>query len=282
MQHLRQFNAALASTILLTAFTTLAAAQGLKTAQEIMEFSASKTAAYKTWSADCGQVMNMMGSPVAMNGQIVQKLPRNMWMQFTLPVMGQQTKITTIMGADGIMWQVTQVGGQPQIMKIDMNRIGSNAFAQVGMSANPMDQFNPSKQWEESKRLYDFSVGKSVQLEGQPMYVLDGTWKQAALTNQATARFANIIGKIRVFIGQNDGFMHRMEQYDKSKTNTFMTMEFRNVKFNPVVPDSTFAYSPPPGAPVMDMTPMVEMQMRGQSFAPPPVPSTPTPEPSIP
>jgi len=290
MQRFHQVNATLATSILLMAFATVAGAQGLKTAQEIVDFSASKTSAYKTWSADCNQVVNMMGSQVAMNGQMVQKLPHSMWMQLDMPMMGQQSKLTTIMGQDGIMWQVVQTDAQPQIMRIDMNRIGSNTFAQTGLSINPLDQFNPSKQWELSKALYDFTVAKAEQFEGQPMYVLEGTWKQAALTNQQVARLASLVGKMRVLIGQNDGFMHRLEQYDKSKTNSFMTMEFKNLKFNPDVPDSTFVYRPPTNAPVMDMTPMVEMQMRAQSTAttpprapaPPATPPAPAAKPSTP
>jgi outer membrane lipoprotein-sorting protein len=276
MQRFHQVNATLAASILLMAFAAVAGAQGLKTAQEIVDFSASKTSAYKTWSGDCNQVVNMMGSQVAMNGQMVQKLPHSMWMQLDMPMMGQQSRLTTIMGQDGIMWQVVQTGAQPQIMKIDMNRIGSNTFAQTGMNINPLDQFNPSKQWELSKTLYDFTVARSEQLEGQPMYVLEGTWKQAALTNQQVARLASVVGKMRVLIGQDDGFMHRMEQYDKSKTNSLMTMEFKNLKFNPDVPDSTFVYRPPTNAPVMDMTPMVEMQLRAQS-ATTPSPRAPAP-----
>ena len=287
MQRFHQASTTLAASILLMVFATLASAQGLKTVQEIMDFSTSKTAGYKTWSADCNQVMNMMGTEMTMNGQVVQKSPRSMRMQLNMPMMGQQGQLTTIMGRDGIMWQIVQVGTQPQIMKIDMNKIGSNTFAMAGMSANPLDQFDPTKQWEASKNLYDFKVGRPEQFDGQPMYVLEGTWKQAALTNQQVARVASLIGRVRMFIGQNDGFTHRAEQYEKSGTNSFMTIEFRNVKFNPVVPDSTFVYSPPTNAPVMDMTPMVEMQMRGQKSAAEiavPAPSLPTPteEPSTP
>ncbi len=277
MQRFRQVNTTLATSILLMAFTAVAGAQGLKSVQEIMDFSASKTSAYKTWSADCSQVVNMMGSQVAMNGLMVQKLPHSVWMQFNMPMVGQQSKLTAVMGQDGIMWQVVQTGEQPQIMKIDMNRIGSNTFAQTGLTINPLDQFDPGKQWQLSKTMYDFTVAKAEQFEGQPMYVLEGTWKQAALTNQQVARLASLVGKMRVLIGQNDGFVHRMEQYDKSKTNSFMTMEFKNLKFNPDVPDSTFVYRPPTNAAVMDMTPMVEMQMRAQNAAttPPQAPATP-------
>lgn len=267
----------LATSILLMAFATAARAQGLKTTQEIVNFSTSKMSAYKTWSADYNQTMNVMGSRMAMTGQVVQKPPRRVWMQLDMPVMGQQTKMTMTMGQDGVMWQVVQMGGQNQIVKMDMNKISSNTFAQAGLNGNPLDQFDPSKQWEIAKAMCDFTVVKGEQLEGQPMYVLEGTWKQAALTNEEMAAVAATTGRMRAFVGQNDGFTHRMEHYDKSKTNLVMAMEFKNMKFNQDVPDSTFVYRPPAGAQVMDMTPMVEMQMRARNKTPTPAPTPPAP-----
>ena len=116
MQRFHQVNTTLVTSILLVAFATVAGAQGLKTVQEIMDFSASKTSAYKTWSADCNQVVNMMGSQVAMNGQMVQKLPHSMWMQFNMPMMGQQSKLTTVMGQDGIMWQMCSMQSSSKML----------------------------------------------------------------------------------------------------------------------------------------------------------------------
>jgi outer membrane lipoprotein-sorting protein len=110
------------------------------------------------------------------------------------------------------------------------------------------------------------------------MYVLDGTFKKAALTNQQVATIAAMVGKTRIYVGQSDGFVHRLEQYDKSMTNLVMSMEFKNLKFNPDVPDSTFVYQPPANAQVMDITQM--MSQRGQppsGGAPPPDSSAPPP-----
>jgi hypothetical protein len=155
------------------------------------------------------------------------------------------------------MWQVMKMGTQQQIMKMDMNKLGSNAMAQAGMQGNPLDQFDPAKQLETTKGMCDLNVGATRELEGQPMYVLEGALKQAALTNQQLATMAAMVGKTRVFIGQTDGFVHRLEQYDKSQTNMVMAMEFKNLKFNLDIADSTFVYHPPPNAQVADMTQMM-------------------------
>jgi len=207
-------------------------------------------ATYKTWSADYTQNMNMMGSQMTINGQMVQKPPRKIWLNLEMPMMGQQGKMQMVMGDDGIMWQVMDMGGQHQIMKMDMNRITSNSAAATGLKINPLEQLDPSKQWEASKQMYDFHVIKGRELDGQPMYVMEGTWKQSALTNRSLAAVPSQVGKMRVTIGQSDGFVHRMEQYDKSLTNIVMAMEFTNLKFNTAVPDSLFIYQPPTNAPV--------------------------------
>jgi len=242
---------------------TLARAEGLNTAQGIMDFSTAKSSEYKTWTADYTQTMSMMGAEVRSTGQMIHQEPGKMWIHIDTPVMGQQTKITMVMGPDHILWQAMEMGGQHQISKIDMNRIASNMTGRAGSQLDPLARFDPNKQWTTSREMFDFAVANPQTVDGQPMYVLDGRWKASALTNAQTAMAASMIGKSRMFIGQKDGFLHRLEQFDKSGTNLVMSMDFKNVKFNMDVPDSTFIYQPPAGASVMDMTPMVEMQMGG-------------------
>jgi outer membrane lipoprotein-sorting protein len=277
-QRIRMF----AACLFIIAFATAANAQGLKTAQGIIDFSTAKSSDYKTWSADYTQTMSMMGSQMNISGRMIQKQPRKMWMQMDMPMMGEQGKMTMVLGTNGILWQVMDMGPQHQIMKIDMNKIASNTAGQAGSQIDPLAQMDPSKQWAASRDMFDFTVAKPQPIDGQPMYVMHGRWKPAALTNQQTAMAAAMIGSSRVFIGQKDGFLHRMEQFDKSGTNLVMAMEFKNLKFNDEVPDSTFAYQPPANAQVTDMTPMVEMQMRGKTTAQTPPPSASKPAPASP
>jgi len=246
---------ALAASLFMVTSATLAAAEGLKTPQEVLDFAASKMPTYKTWSADYSQDMNVMGNKVAMNGQVVQKPPHRVWMQVGMPVMGQQTQMTMVMGQDGVIWQAVKMGSQQQVMKMDVNKLDSKALAAAGLKGNPVDQFDPGKQLETTREMCDFNLVGGKELDGQPMYELDGTWKAAVLTNQQMAAEAALVGKTRVFIGQTDGFVHRLEQYDKSQTNLVMAMEFKNLKFNQDVPDTIFVYHPPPNTRVMDITP---------------------------
>ncbi len=277
MQRFHRTMITLTACIAIAASAVVASAQGLKTTQQIVDFAESKTAAYKSWSADYIQSMSMFGTHMDVNGTVVQKAPHRVRMQLDMPVMGQHSQMTMVLGQDGVMWQVMKMGTQQQIMKMDMNKLGSNVLAQAGMQRNPLDQFNPAKQLDITRDMCDLNVGAAGALQGQPMYVLEGPMKPAALTNAQLAALAAMVGKTRVFVGQTDGFVHRLEQFDKSQTNLVMAMEFKNLKFNQDVPDSTFVYQPPPDAQVMDITQM--MQQRAQppagDVAPPSSPPPP-------
>lgn len=265
--------------VLIAASAIVASAQGLKTPQQVIDYAESKTAALKSWTADYAQSMSMFGNQMQINGSVVQKPPHRVWMQLDMPIMGQHSQMTMVMGQDGIMWQIMKMGTQQQIMKMDINKLGSNVLAQAGVQGNPLDQFDPAKQLETTKGMCDFNLGVPRELEGQPMYVLEGALKQTALTNQQMATMAAMVGKTRVFIGQTDGFVHRLEQYDKSQTNLIMAMEFKSLKFNTDVADSTFLYHPPPDAQVVDITQMIAQRAQQQGgdvtapTSPPPPPA---------
>ena len=285
MKYFRQGTAIAIASFFAIGFTAkVASAEELKTAEEIMGFSSAKMATYKTWSADYTQSMSMMGSSMAINGQLLQKLPRKMWMQLEMPMMGKRGKMTMILGDDDIMWQVMEMGPQTQIMKLDVAKVLSDTVNLTGPKFNPLDQMDPSKHWETTKEMYDYQKVDAREGDGQGVYVMEGLLKPGAVTNQQLAAEAARVGKVRASIGQGDGFIRRLAQYDKSQTNIIMSMEFKNVKFNPDIPDATFVYQPPADAKVTDMTPMVEMQMRARQGATTPAApeSTPPPAPPVP
>jgi outer membrane lipoprotein-sorting protein len=285
MKCFRQGTAIAIASLFTIRFTVgVATAEELKTAEQIMGFSSAKVATYKTWSADYTQSMSMLGAPMTINGRLLQKLPRKMWMQLEMPMMGQKGKMTMILGDDGIMWQIMETGPQPQIMKVDVSRIYSNTMNLTGAKFNPIDQMDPSKHWVATKEMYDYRKVDARERDGQGVYVMEGLLKPGAVTNQQMAAEAARVGKMRASIGQSDGFIHRLEQYDKSLTNVIMTMEFKNLKFNVDIPDATFIYRPPADAKVTDMTPMVEMQMRARQGAGTPAApeSVPPPAPPVP
>lgn len=261
----------------LTAF--VASAEELKTAAEIIAFSSAKMATYKTWSADYTQSLGLPGGSITMNARMIEKLPRKMWLQLDMPMTGQKGKMTMFLGDDGILWRIMETGPQAQITKLDVNRILSDTVNRPGGRFDPLVQMDPTRRWAVTRELYDFQAVSPQPADGQGVYVIEGLLKASAVTNEQIAAEVAKVGKVHVSIGRGDGFLRRLEQYDQSSTNLIMAMEFRNLKLNLDVPDSTFIYQPPADAQVMDTTPMMEMQLRArEGESAPPASSAPKPK----
>ncbi len=253
-------------------------AEELKTASEIIAFSSAKMASYKTWSADYTQNLGLPGGAMTMNARMIQTRPRKLWLQLDMPMTGQKGKLTMIAGDDGILWRIMETGPQSQIVKLDVNRILSNTVNTAGGRFDPLEQMDPTRRWEVTKDLYEFHVANPQPADGQSVYVMEGLLKASAVTNQQVAAEVAKVGKVRVSIGREDGFLRRLEQYDQSSTNLIMAMEFKNLKLNLDVPESTFVYRPPADAQVVDTTPMMEMQLRAREReSAPPAPAAPKP-----
>jgi outer membrane lipoprotein-sorting protein len=258
------------------AVALVAYAQELKSADGIFNFSTAKMTSYKTWSGDIVQTMNMFGSEVATKGSITQKQPRKMRMQTDMPMMGQQMKM--VLGDDGMY-----VAGNGDA--------GRQAGYQNGHGQSSKQRDGPDRNKSRSTQGHGPEPAMGGQqgndgfrrkghrdLHGEPMYVVEGAWKQDALTNKQVAAMAGLLGKTVICIGQKDGFVHRYEQYAKTSTNMIMSMEFSNLKFNEDIPDDSFKYQPPPGVPVMDMAQMGVGAAGGrpsQPVIPPPPPIPP-------
>jgi outer membrane lipoprotein-sorting protein len=260
------------------AVALVAYAQELKSPDGIFNFSTAKMTGYKTWSGDIVQTVNMFGSEVTTKGSITQKQPRKMRVQMDMPMMSQQMKMKMVMGDDGIMWQEMETTGGKQVIKMDMAKVLSNAMARTGIKLDPLKAMDPSQQWAVNREMMDYAAQGSRDLHGEPMYVLEGNWKQDALTNKQVAAVTASLGKMVVYVGQKDGFVHRYEQYGKSGTNVIMSMEVSNLKFNEDVSDDSFKYQPPPGVQVMDMTQMGAGATGGRRSQP----AIPTPPPTPP
>ena len=244
--------------LLVAAFMAVAVhgADTPKTAEDVIEFSSAKMAGYKAWSAEVKQSMNMMGMPMTLDGQTWFKMPRFVRTEMKMPVIGSLGKITIVLGADGMMWQEMDMLGQKKVMKMDMSQLSSNLAAQTGQKMDFIQNPDPTRQWENSQQFMKFTFAPGTTIENQPMWVLEGTPKTDAVTNAAAGAQVAQMGKLRLYVGQQDGFTHRIEQLDKTKNTVNVTMEFSKIKFNEKLADSMFQYKPPSGIEVMDITDM--------------------------
>lgn len=243
-----------------------ARAEEIRSAETVIQNATAKASAYKTWTADYVQTMSMLGSEMNIRGQIAHKAPQRMRLEMDLPMMGQSAKMKVVTGADGIMWQEMNMAGQLRVMKTDTRQLADDA-GKMGLNSDPLQGMDPAKQWEQSRLLMDLTLLPPAELHGQAMHVIRGDWKPAVLTNQQTAAAARMFGTTRMYLGQEDGFLHKTEMWDAAGSNVVMSMEFRNLQFNTDIPDSAFQYEPPAGVPVVDLT-TVAGQMQPGAPAP--------------
>ncbi|MCX7887850.1 MAG: hypothetical protein N3B01_11440 [Verrucomicrobiae bacterium] len=239
-----------------------------QTVEDVMKFAAGKSVEYKTWTAEMLQKLNLMGIPLTLRGQTWFKAPRLSRTEMEMPLVGAVGKMTTVLGSDGVMWQEMDLLGHKKVTKINMNTLASNLTARSGFNMDALHTPDPVRQWENTRQYMDYSLLPTDTIEGQPMWVLEAKWKSEAATNPVLAQQAATIGKMRVYIGQQDGFTHRIEQFDKTGTKPVVTIDFRKIKLNETLDDTLFQYKPPAGVEAIDMTEM-SSQLLQQGITPP-------------
>jgi outer membrane lipoprotein-sorting protein len=245
--------------------THRAVADEPKTVKEIMEFVAAKAQTHKTMTADMKQSVNVLATQMVMTSTVMHKKPNLARIEMSIPMMGEGGKMLMVMGADGIMWQVVSMAGQRQVMKIDTTQ----AKGPDGQKLDLKDKMDPSQQWKETSNFMDFTVLPNEEIDGQPVYVLDGTWNAEADKVPQFKAMKGMVTKSRMYIGTKDGHMRKMVMYGQDGTTVVMSTEFANIKFDVEIPDETFVFKPDEGVTVMDMTGMAGMMAPGGPVAPP-------------
>jgi outer membrane lipoprotein-sorting protein len=244
------------------AAATAHGADAPKTADAVMKFASAKMAGYQTWSASVRQETQLMGMPMVLEGQTRFKSPGRIRSDIQMPMIGALGKMLVVLGDDGWAWQEMDLMGRKQVTKLKLSdSSGSEQIASV----------DPGRHWESCRELMNFTLAAGEPIEGQPMWVLEGTWKSGIATNAALTARVGQLGKIRFHVGQSDGFTHRIEQCDKTQGKTMATMEFTNLKFNEPLNDALFRYQPPEGVEPIDITDM-SRQLLQQSGLPSSVP----------
>jgi len=258
--------------VMVTAAVAVYGAEPVKTADEVMAFSLAKMDGYATWSADTKQTMGMKGMPLTLTGQIWFKAPRYTRTEMQMPMVGALGKMTVVLGDDKWMWQEMDIMGKKQVVKMNMSAMASNFSARTGQDMNFLQNANPVRSWEASRQWMNYTLLSGEPVDGQPMWVLEGTWKSGAATNAMLAGQAEAFGKLRLSIGMQDGFPHRIESFDRTQGKAVMTMEFTRIQFNPKLDDAMFHYQPPAGVQPMDITEMSRRMFQQDDDAPAPEP----------
>ena len=229
--------------------TVAVRAADLTNADAVLDFAVAQTAGCESYSAAFVQSTDLPTGQLRQTGTIVFKRPTQMRMEMSLAPQSQHSLV--VIGSDQIIWQEVTMSGQTRVMKTDLQNIPTNHPAAAAMKN--FSKWDPESQLVKARDLYSFTLLPASELYGQPMYVLAGELRAAAQLTPSEAAFLGGLGKQKILIGQQDGFLHRSELFDKVGSNTVYAMEFTDLKRNLPLTDNLFVYQVPRGATVVDM-----------------------------
>ncbi|MDP7639013.1 MAG: hypothetical protein QGG73_04765 [Candidatus Hydrogenedentes bacterium] len=262
-----------------------------KPIDEILKEMADAIAGVDSWAADIEMDMNMMGMEIGATGNMTQAGKRSVTertMKMQMPglqaaaegseeinALMNDIKMKTVMDEDGIQWIEMNMMGQLQVMKVDMNKMMEASDEMLGLQGlmgggNPFDMMgDPTKMLEMYKEFMDFELDGKETVGGVEVYVLKGNMKVGATAAEGmkaliamAPEMDSLMNDITMKVGVEDGFM-RETTMGEVDGKPIMVLRMNNVKFDVDIDESTFVYTPPEDATVMDMTEMINNQLDG-------------------
>lgn len=228
----------------------------------------------KTWSADVNTKMGMQGMNMNMKSSM-QGIGDQFTATMDMQMPGQSMKMRSVVDNDNMMWIEMDMGGFKQIMKMDMALVqqlgGGNPASQFGGGGNTPFNTNqhPLKGVADLESLYNMKLEGPADVNGAPAYVVSGTMKDdaAETIGQApggAAAMAEMMSGVRMAVRQSDYFPLQIQMLGPNG-DAALTIDYENIQVNPEIDPSIFDYTPPPGANVMDMTPILRQQLGAQN-----------------
>ncbi len=253
-----------------------------KTTEEVLKDIGDKAAKINTYSADFDMAMNMGALDMKFGGNMQGK-EKLMAMTLNMEMMNQNVAMKMVTDQTGITWMEMDMMELKQVMKMDMAQ--AQAMQEEMIPGMPTGfggmgglRGDPRSFADQFSKTFDMTYTGKEKLEDEDVYVLTGKLKEelkATLSDNPSAVGAATMGMdlgsmmdtARMKIGVKDGFPRSAEMLDKDG-KAWMTQTYKNVKLDVPIDDALFAYTPPDGAQVMDMSEVAGEAMHGQEDAP--------------
>jgi hypothetical protein len=236
----------------------------------LLDAAIDKLEGLKQYQADVRQVVEMLGYKFTGNGRYA--VAPDYKMLFELKVQLTDTTGTLIEVSDGQWrWRSQKILDVPKLEKLDMKRVRE-------IIEKP--EFDKTLREQLVKQMgfggllpalygirdtIKFDNHEEADLEGTPVYLLRGHWRDEALAQvpfrgqQASA--SNLPwympSNVVVWIGRDNGWPYRIEMQSVKKAQgmpTKITLEFLNPQIGVELPESTFAFEPPTTPEAVDLS----------------------------
>jgi outer membrane lipoprotein-sorting protein len=213
----------------------------------VLKFHDTRLAAVKSWQANF--IKNITEGPLSIvqSGTLrfVRQPAEKGRADFIMQVKGRDLGYTIVSGADNIAWQIVSQGNLRGIYKLDMNRpIAGSKEDPRGL--NPINEVNPLALLQKLRARLGFVTEGAQELGGRRLCRLVGKPKAAAAPGEVQ------IGSMQLWIGLDDGFLHRIVVNDL-RGNPALAIDLSSVRLNPPLDDALFAFAPPPNANIQDL-----------------------------
>ncbi|MBI5688142.1 MAG: hypothetical protein HZC54_23970 [Verrucomicrobia bacterium] len=227
----------------------------LPAADVVLKFHDTRLAAVKSWQANFiknireGSIsivqsgtVRFVRQPASGPGQPAVEKGRA---DFMMQVKGRDLGQTIVVGVDNIAWQIVSQGNLRGIYKLDMNRpIAGSKEDPRGL--NPINEVNPPALLQKFRAQLGFATEGVQELGGHRLCRLIGRPKAAATPGDVQ------IGSLQVWIGLDDGFLHRVIVNDL-RGNPALAIDLSAVRLNLPLDDALFLFTPPPNANIQDL-----------------------------
>jgi outer membrane lipoprotein-sorting protein len=224
--------------------------------QAIIRLSQAQLASYGSWHADATLVEVEGGQELRYKGTVDYQAPYLLREQvvMTEPSPGGRTSLA-VTGLDGINWREERLENGSRVLKITLKGAqrkleNSTIF---GIKIDPEGRLPLRMTCGLNSTEYEYRVVRTEKLHEQPVYVLEGHLRADLAAAYGSLPEGSRRGLHRVYLGTIDGFVHKAQQFFRDSDRLVRTVQFENLEFNKRLPETLFAYQPPPSLPVIDL-----------------------------
>jgi outer membrane lipoprotein-sorting protein len=231
---------------LVFALASFAVAQQDPTTEKMIDEVVQKTKDITSYRVDMKTEMQMMGQMTVSNGEMAYKKPDKMHMTTTTEMMGGVQQ--EIFSSGDIVW--TYMPMMNMATKLDMSKIKGQMPQYSGGVGESGDITNPFKGLPGGKIKY---LGKKTD-EGKEVLAFEAAMPaQGQMPPGQGAPQQMMPKKIEIMMDAGSGLPHKIIAYGENNV-LMMQQTYSNFRTNISIDDSEFAFTPPEGVQIMDMT----------------------------
>jgi hypothetical protein len=242
--------------------------------EKLLDEAIGRVEAIKKFHADVRQKTEMLGYTFTAEGQYAIEPDFHMIYELKVQLTNDTTGSIKEVCDGRWHWRNQKVLDTQELVKVNIQKL-REVFDKPQFSKDVRDQLVRQlgfsgmvplmKGLRETQK---FESDEDATLDGHPVHVLHGHWREEAISQTAfrgqqlslaklPTQFPFIPSECTLWIGREDGWLHKVELEGTKKVQgsvTRVTFEFLNPRIDVDLPESLFAFEPPTDVRVEDQT----------------------------